>query len=113
MHTDPDEGLRKSPPAPGFGGVGARMLGAAQLCLCLGRGESGVGVMRLSHCWRGLREAGAEQQLEAVQGDDRRRRRDYSEAGGVLGVHSHLDRWTGTAPPLLPSLTSPPAPQLH
>ena len=43
------------------------MLGAAQLCLCLGRGESGVGVMRLSHCWRGLREAGAEQQLEAVQ----------------------------------------------
>lgn len=38
-------------------------------------------MMRLSHCWRGLREAGAEQQLEAMQGDGWRRRRDCSEGG--------------------------------
>lgn len=56
-------------------------MGAAQLRLCLGRGESGAGMMRLSHCWRGLREAGAEQQLEAMQGDGWRRRRDCSEGG--------------------------------
>ena len=103
MDTEPDEGLRKSPPAPGFGGVGARALGAAQLHLCLGRGESGVGVMRLSHCWRGLREASAEQQLEAVQGDDQRRRRDCSEAGqGARGAFSpgQVDGHGPTPPPV-------------
>lgn len=45
--------------------------------------------MRLSRCWRGLREAGAEQQLEAMHGDGWRRR-DCSEGGWGLVLI-----WTG------------------
>lgn len=56
-------------------------------------------MMRLSRCWRGLRKQVLSKQLEAMHGDGWRRR-DCSEGAGVC---PHLDRWTGEAPPFLPS----------